>query len=199
MNCPACGCNSHRYVIGHPLTGEPKEVRRCLDCQREVGDTAAGPKWILLPFYCADAECRAPIYRTIPHPRTGMTLHLWPDPNHVIAQYRVLKGPDGKDPRRRNAKRRHVGPYPITYQPYCSTDCAPDLGAAPHHTLEEGGAPHRYTVGPCVGYQRARDRHAEFFTPERGEFYRLWLAEELRLPEEQRAALMAQWTADAAS
>lgn len=193
MISACCNTPATLYTIPNPLTAQPLTVAQCDTCRRELAMTATGEKWIRSPFFCADGECRQPIYRFATHPSSGMPVPLWPDPNHLVAEYEC-RGPGGVDLR---ADPSHA--HPITSQHYCGPDCAPDIGADPHHAMEEGGDPHSYTIGRCVRVVRYGSwelRDPETFTDAKGVGYRAWFADGLHLTTDDQARLMAQWDID---
>ena len=206
MIADCCGGAATTYSIADPRTGQPITVAQCDHCRRELSITDRGPKWIRSQFFCADGECRVPIYRFVTHPSMRLPIPLWPDPNHLVGVYEVTAGPDplfhggigsGGDPR---AHPSH--PYPITFQHYCGSECAPDLGALPHHAMEEGGDSHSYTIAPCVGVVRYAEwdmADPETFSDARGDFYRAWFADGLHLTRDEQTRLMALWALDRAA
>lgn len=184
MTC-VCGGAAERFMVPNPLTGEPMEMWRCSVgiCQRELWTTTQGPRWMKSGLFCQDPECDAPTFRLLKHPVEGYLIRLWPRPEACVAWYRVEKPLHGGGPSQ-------------TPQYYCSTDCAPNLGDLPHHGIEAGGDPHPDEIGPCIALERAKARHMECFTEERGTFYRNWFNDHLHLPLEQVERLMAWWEQD---
>lgn len=190
MTC-RCGHAATRYVIPNPLTGEPMERWICAEpcCRRCYVLTTNGPRWMLEGIWCQDRECDQPTYRMVEYPRRGELgghlVPLWPIAQAIVAQYHIAHASinGGEAPS-------------MVMQYYCGLDCAPDFGAPPHHPLEAGGDPHPDTIGPCIGLVRAKDRHAECFSEDRGVFFRNWFNDHLRLPAEEIARLMALWESD---
>lgn len=190
MTC-VCGAPGERAMLPNPFTGAPLEYVWCSHplCRREYVLTPAGPRWIKSAQWCQDAECDAPTFVLVQHPRFRHLMPLWPTPDAMVASYLARpKARRGKWP----AKFR-PGKDSQTFQYYCSAACAPDLGATPHHPMEMDGAPHPDAIGPCVAVQRSAVFHPECFTDERGAFYRQWLAEEFHFAAAQLAALMTTW------
>lgn len=203
----AC-CDREAVTYRTVVETEPRrfvegEEHHCLGCRRAHGVTDQGPKWIRSPFYCAHPWCGAPIFRFAINPRTEQPTPLWPDPTHIVAEYEVTAGPTGHDlrapsPRSKAKNPRPSGPHPVTWQHYCSEACAPLVGDPPPHPLEEGGDPHRYRIHRCIRVSRAATWEfcQQHFTDQRGEFFRLWLADYLHLPTHDRDRLMTQWVED---
>lgn len=176
MTCAHCGQPATLYRVPDNLTGEIREVYDCHPCRRRLMLTPRGPMWIKLSFYCAGHDCRHPVYRMVRHPRYGHMVPLWPNPRSVIAAYGV-SGSTG-------------------LQHYCSTDCAPDVGARPHHGVQQGGACVCDAMGACTGYVDVRTRYPLPFTAQYHEWLEDWLLSELGLDREDYERLLALHTQD---
>ena len=177
MTC-LCGAPSEAWTIPNPYSAEPMEIVRCTrpTCRREYVQTHQGAQWVRTGVWCADPECDQPTFHLIAHPKTGHPVRLWPRAEARVAQYRVGEGS-------------------MTMQYYCSDACAPDLGAPPHHEIECADGE---TAGACIGLLRAKDRHPECFTDERGQFLRVWL-NEFRMDRDDYLRLIDLWERDKAA
>lgn len=161
------------------MQAEPMDSWRCEPCRREWHPRVQ--QWLPQAGFCHMTDCREATWRIVVHPRYGHEILLWPRPDAVIASYAV--GEQGT----------------ITQQMYCATH-EPPLGAPPAHPVLVGGAPHPEPVGACVALTdpRESENYVACFTPERHTFLRLWMKEELAMPDEQHARLLAQWNLDRA-
>lgn len=169
-------------MLPNPYTGAPMGYVWCSNklCRRELIQTHQGPRWIKTAMWCQDAECDAPTFVMVQHPRHRHLMPLFPTPTATVASLRVGE-PDAS------------GNYSVTYQYFCAPACAPALGAVPRYPREMDGQPHPDNFGPCVALQRAADFHRDCFTDERGQHYRDWLGDELHLRKQQIATLMQAW------
>lgn len=112
----------------------------------------------------------------------GQPFLLWPLPESVYARVQTDSG----------------SAPGITFCP----DCAPALGSyllVLAQPMAATGVPtgEAYTVGgPVIGLDAALSRYADWYTDERGEFWRAWLKDALSLEPSEVNALMALWNSD---
>jgi hypothetical protein len=169
MTCPYCQQPAEERMV--PTNdGAPRDLVRCYPCGRE---RIADGRWILMGTHCA--ACRAPLWRSVRHPKYDDVRYLWPDPSHLIAKHFCFGADDG------------------VMQPYCEP-CVPPLGGLPPHQPEMGGAP--ITLGPVVGYVEPATRYAHNYTEKYGRFIAAHLATDLQLEESAAKALIALWCGD---
>ena len=143
----------------------------------------------------ACCHCGETNWRTVPDPKTGAPIILWPDPTTRYARVRIHVEPTGED-------RVAVG---LNFCAECSVEphtqgILPALATnARARTGVVGEALARVPDATVLEWESAGDRYQGWFTETYGTWLRAWLHDYARLEAPAADAIVAQWEADRAT